>query len=361
MKKTLWAKTSLCVSLLVLSAGNAWAALADYGVIIGKPVGHSLYTGGEWPHYHISVQPAGGPLYDSALDLFSPSQATAVEVAHREIVLHPRNASLYGDIFSLADGYYSLPFDSTAAASGGALDFARHPGILRDLEDASAWDQSPLINAAMNDVPTYSQLLDDNGPVTRVYIFGAPYTSGYGVHDVHANQGDLPGSAFASDDGTWQDGAVIIEYAKTDYEIGDCSTGGLHFCFIYSAPHRVLLMARFQAQSEYTNEAGIGVSGLLGLPIKGSAVAGTNLVAYGPYNHHQVELHLTEAGGDNPEVYIKSGAAPTESDYGVKAIGWVRGYSPTGQLYISVKPSSNGLPPNLMHPFVWSYTPTFAN
>jgi hypothetical protein len=358
MKNPFWAKASLCASLLVLSVGNCWAGLAGYGVIIGKPVGHSLYTGGQWPHYHISVQPAGGPLYDSALDLFSPSQAVATEVAHREIVLHPRNAYLYGSIFSNADGYYSLPFDSAGAATGGALDFARHPGILRDLEDQSGWDQSPLINAAKNDVPTYSQLLDNNGPITRVYIFGAPYTSGNGVHDVHANQGNFPGMAFANDNGIWQDGAVIIEYAKTDYELGDCNG---QFCFIYSAPHRVLLMARFQAQSEYTDEAGNGVNGLLGLPIKGSAIGGTNLVSYGPFHHHQVELRLTEAGGDNPEVYIKSGAAPTASDYGVRAIDWARGYSPTAQLYISVKPSSNNLPPNFTHPFVWSYAPTFAD
>src|SRR6516225_2975703 len=81
MKNPFWAKASLCASLLVLSVGNCWAGLAGYGVIIGKPVGHSLYTGGQWPHYHISVQPAGGPLYDSALDLFSPSQAVATEVA----------------------------------------------------------------------------------------------------------------------------------------------------------------------------------------------------------------------------------------------------------------------------------------
>jgi uncharacterized protein YukJ len=44
-----------------------------------------------------------------------------------------------------------------------------------------------------------------------VYVFGAPYTNGLGVHDIHMNQGDPPG-IHQHDDGIWQDGGTIIEY-----------------------------------------------------------------------------------------------------------------------------------------------------
>jgi uncharacterized protein YukJ len=42
----------------------------------------------------------------------------------------------------------------------------------------------------------------------KIYAFGAPYTTGLGVHDVHCNQGDPPGPHQA-DDGIWQDGCVF--------------------------------------------------------------------------------------------------------------------------------------------------------
>jgi uncharacterized protein YukJ len=44
---------------------------------------------------------------------------------------------------------------------------------------------------------------------TRIYVFGAAYTSGHGVHDVHCNQGD-PRGHFGSADGVWQDGCVFV-------------------------------------------------------------------------------------------------------------------------------------------------------
>jgi uncharacterized protein YukJ len=43
---------------------------------------------------------------------------------------------------------------------------------------------------------------------TKVFAFGAPYTTGNGVHDVHCKQGDPPGS-FQALDGIWQDGCVF--------------------------------------------------------------------------------------------------------------------------------------------------------
>ena len=49
--------------------------------------------------------------------------------------------------------------------------------------------------------------------VSRSYIFGEPYTTGLGLHNVHMNQGDPVGSSFARENGIWQDGGTILEYA----------------------------------------------------------------------------------------------------------------------------------------------------
>jgi len=343
------------LAVLAAFASGAYAGLANYGVVIGKPGNHYLYTGGQWPHYHIKVDPAGQPEYDSALDLFSPIVAQMVQTAHREIVLRPRNAYLYNGIFSLADGYYALPHNTAAAATGGALDFARHPGILRDLADQQiSWDQNPLIIG--NTVPKYDQLLQG---ATKVYIFGAPYAApDHGVHDVHANQGNLAGTSFAGANGIWQDGAVIIEYGTTDFDYGNCPPGG-QICFPAMAPHRVMLMTRFQAQNDFTDEAGMGITSAAAPHIIGSALGGSGLVTFGPIFHHQAEFFLNAAGGDNPEVYIKSDSAPTLSDYGVRAINFVRAYSATGQMYVSVKPSSSNL--SGLHSFYWDYRVDIAN
>ena len=43
---------------------------------------------------------------------------------------------------------------------------------------------------------------------SKLFVFGAPYTTGFGVHDVHYNQGDPPGE-FRALDGIWQDGGIF--------------------------------------------------------------------------------------------------------------------------------------------------------
>ena len=46
----------------------------------------------------------------------------------------------------------------------------------------------------------------------RVFVFGAPFTGGgLGIHDIHMNQGDPLGSAWYAANGTWQDGATIVQ------------------------------------------------------------------------------------------------------------------------------------------------------
>ena len=47
-------------------------------------------------------------------------------------------------------------------------------------------------------------------PGHRVLIWGEPFTTGLGMHNVHQNQGDPAGSQWWEDDGIWQDGGVAV-------------------------------------------------------------------------------------------------------------------------------------------------------
>ncbi len=49
-------------------------------------------------------------------------------------------------------------------------------------------------------------IADENG---TVYAFGAQYTEGTGIHDIHLNQGN-PKNDDASDNGIWQDGLLVF-------------------------------------------------------------------------------------------------------------------------------------------------------
>jgi len=51
---------------------------------------------------------------------------------------------------------------------------------------------------------------------TRVFVFGAPYSQGLGVHDIHMNQGD-PAGQFQHLDGIWQDGGTLMQLTDGRY------------------------------------------------------------------------------------------------------------------------------------------------
>ena len=48
--------------------------------------------------------------------------------------------------------------------------------------------------------------------VSRIYVFGEPYTNGLGIHNIHMTQGDPIDSPFSAENGIWQDGGLIIKY-----------------------------------------------------------------------------------------------------------------------------------------------------
>jgi hypothetical protein len=142
-------------------------------------------------------------------------------------------------VAALPDGFTTLARTSTS----GALDYVRSP-ILRDRWVVrqlrwrigglrSRWNAQPwgptLLDLLVDRLRrwlrwrTFPWVTSDGDnaldvleallpTAARIYIFGEPFTSGLGVHNVHMNQGDPPGPHQA-ENGIWQDGAVMVARA----------------------------------------------------------------------------------------------------------------------------------------------------
>ena len=147
-------------------------------------------------------------------------------------------------IASLANGFHPL----SSTPTSGALDYVRSAqlrdgwvvqrvrwwlGALSPSRGSAPWGPTPLdaLIGSMRRWLPRSRLrwrsfpwvasdgdnaLDVLEPLVhgavRIYVFGEPYTTGLGVHNVHCNQGDPPGP-HQGEDGIWQDGAVLTQAA----------------------------------------------------------------------------------------------------------------------------------------------------
>lgn len=175
--------------------------LSSYGVLVGTLVRFAREDPddyGSWYHGKLYVAaPAGS--YECAVNVSTPS---GVPVQYREVDELDRRRCAAAE---LDPGWHRL--DTTATS--GALDYLRSP-LLRGRGCLTApWQPRPGWVSS-----TADQALDRlEARLTgcrRVFVFGAPYGSGLGVHDIHYNQGDPPGQ-FQRLDGIWQDGGTIIE------------------------------------------------------------------------------------------------------------------------------------------------------
>lgn len=161
--------------------------LRDYGVVIGRYQSFNTQQG-KWMHFDLNIE-VSGVKYQAAVDVNEPGGQFQYQV------INDLDPGLFEKITSLADGWHPL----ASNPSSGAIDYARSP-ILADYR--TSW-----INVGGNEAgDALIAMLKDS---SRIFVFGTAYTSGKGVHDVHCNQGD-PAGHFASDDGTWQDGAVFV-------------------------------------------------------------------------------------------------------------------------------------------------------
>jgi Uncharacterized conserved protein (DUF2278) len=194
-----------------------------YGVIVGPLYNYDLANpdSGQWPHYHVRLL-ADGMVMDSAVNLKSLTDIQ-IEFRRRQFnVQDPRFAS----IVALPDGIHLIGQTPVS----GALDYVRHDGIT----GTNDW----TLQSGNNLIGELNTLL--NG-VERLYIFGATYSTGVGVHDVHMNQGDPNGSSFQKLDGIWQDGGLLFQYGAPQ-------------------PRLEILQIKFETQSLYTDDHGLPLS-----------------------------------------------------------------------------------------------------
>lgn len=213
-----------------------------YGVAIGTFASFTREDPsdfGTWYHGKLRINTPAGQ-YEAALDVDTPS---GVGVSYR--VVDDLSTQDIPVLAALANGFTALASTPTS----GALDYVRSP-ILRDgwmvrqlrwrigwlkarrqpqpwgptLLDPAVdrlrrwlgwlwrwrWRSFPWISSdGDNALDVLEALLPT---ATRIHIFGEPFTTGLGVHNVHMNQGDPPGPHQA-ENAIWQDGAVLVERA----------------------------------------------------------------------------------------------------------------------------------------------------
>ncbi len=188
--------------------------IQDYGVLKARPQQGVQATAAS-PHYQILVVDANETKYRIAVNVESQNQPVDLQYY---IASNFQN-TITSQLSTLPSTFTAL----TSQPGGLALDYVRG-----SLFPISQVDQLFAI-AAEN---TLSQLLDTHiqqaiaDPNGFICAFGQrwPETNtpdqpfGFvpdnGIHDIHMNQGDTD-SSFSSENGSWQDGALLIYLPST--------------------------------------------------------------------------------------------------------------------------------------------------
>lgn len=188
--------------------------IQDYGVLKARPQQGVQATAAS-PHYQILVIDANQTSYRLAVNVKSQNQPVDLQY-----YIDPNfQNTITSQLSTLPSSFTAL----TSQAGGLALDYVRG-----GLFPISQVDQLFAI-AAEN---TLSQFLDTQiqqviaDPNGFICAFGQRWPStntpdqpfGFvpdnGIHDIHMNQGDTD-SRFASENGSWQDGALLIYLPST--------------------------------------------------------------------------------------------------------------------------------------------------
>jgi len=173
-----------------------------YSVLKGDPQSGGLSPDAH-PHYLISVN-AAGTRYQIAVNIESTDGSQVLYFINENYT--PPDAGL---LDGLAVGMTPL-----TAQRNPAVDYVRsvtngQPIVMQAqmqlLPLPGQTNSSNLQNAVIQFLN--QAIADANG---TIYAFGSQYTDGTGIHDIHMNQGNPPGS-FEKDNGIWQDGMLVFE------------------------------------------------------------------------------------------------------------------------------------------------------
>ncbi len=192
-----------------------------YGLVIGQKSNYFRDPPdnfGRYYHGNVIIHTPNGE-YHCAIDVDPKSMPDGIQWR----VVQIRSID-FASLKALNDGWHSLQSTETS----GALDYIRsrvlHPPIL-------FWNVrydsclARILNFVRWNPPWKSgtgiQALTDLEAVisqgVRFYVFGEPFSSGLGVHNIHQNQGDPVGGGHDAENAIWQDGATIVETSQGDF------------------------------------------------------------------------------------------------------------------------------------------------
>jgi uncharacterized protein DUF2278 len=188
-----------------------------YGLVIGTKSAYFRDPPddfGRFYHGNLVVHAPNGN-YRCAIDVDPKSMPDGIQ--WRLVKIRPAD---FAGIKALADGWHALASND----GSGALDYIRsrvlHPPILFWNVRFGGW-WARILNFLRWNPPWNSgtgiQALTDLESIieqgVRFYVFGEPFTTGLGVHNIHQNQGDPIGGGHDQENAIWQDGGTIVETA----------------------------------------------------------------------------------------------------------------------------------------------------
>lgn len=187
----------------------------NYGVLKAHPV--KAVKGQHNPHYQIHVVDENGVDYRIAVNVQSQDRPPALLYYPMANFQYP-NSAQQAQLAYLSTGYTALPAEPGGLAidfqRGGFFDSNQIPQLFRvetenqlnDLLDVQI--QQAIADPAASVCAFGSRWYEPGKPDQ---IFG--FTPGNGIHNIHMNQGN--DANFASEDGTWRDGALLIYHPST--------------------------------------------------------------------------------------------------------------------------------------------------
>lgn len=190
--------------------------IPNYGVLKGKAI-NSLLGAGSSPHFQVHLIDETTD-YRIAVNVKSKLAPSALLYSINDNFQHP----LLAELVHLPTGFTGLD----SMPGGMALDYIRgnlfDPAQMKPLPHSIPGPDNDLnekINAYI------SRAISDEH--ATVYAFGAHwgpehnrkdkyfgFLPGNGIHDIHMNQGNY--GRFVSDDGVWQDGALLIHFLEIE-------------------------------------------------------------------------------------------------------------------------------------------------
>jgi hypothetical protein len=188
-----------------------------YGLVIGTKSDYFRDPPdnfGRFYHGNLVVRAPNGD-YKCAIDVDPKAMPDGIQ--WRVVKIRPVD---FAGIKALPNGWHALASNPTS----GALDYIRspvlHPPILFWNVRYGGWWARFLNfirwNPPWNSGTGIQALIDLEAIIAqgvRFYVFGEPFKTGLGLHNVHQNQGDPIGGGHDAENAIWQSGGTIVETA----------------------------------------------------------------------------------------------------------------------------------------------------